>query len=116
MDEILFTPAALIDLLSKIDELKDLDVGISQMPDGTMQLQVGSSTYMIEPEQETEIYVDSSVVEDVEDANLNAYENLSDEFDVTDEFESVESGIIKEIAKTLLVGGMVRLAAKTLKN
>lgn len=116
MDELVFTPASLIDILSQIDELKDLNVGISQTPDGETQLQVGSSIYMLEPENEKEIYVDRAVVEDVEDANFSAYENLGSEFDVTDNLQAVESGIIKELAKTLLIGGMVRLAAKTLKN
>lgn len=116
MDEIVFTPASLIDILSQIDELKDLDVGISQTSAGDTQLQVGSSTYMIKPDDETKVYVDKSVVEDIEDANLTAYENLSDEFDVTADSQTIESGIIKELVKTLFIGGMVRLAAKTLKN
>lgn len=116
-DSILFTPASLIDLLSQIDELSDTDIGIAETIDGDLQLTVGQSTYLIESDEAKDISVDESVVDSVEDANLEAYENLDDSVDVNmyDEDEPIESGIIKEVAKTLLIGGLVRLGAKALK-
>ena len=116
MDELVFTPASLIDLLSQIDELKDVDVGITEAIDGSLQLQVGSSIYNIDDRQAVEVYVDDLVVDQVNQANLDAYEDLVDSAEMTISQEPVESGPIKEFIKTLLVGGMVRLAAKTLKN
>lgn len=116
MDSILFTPASLIDLLSKIDELQDYDIGIAETIDNKLQLTIGESTYLIDDENATDISVDDSVVDTIEDANMEAYENLDETVDVSyEEGEPVESGIVKELAKTLLVGGMIRLAGKLMK-
>lgn len=118
MDSIVFTPASLIDLLSQIEELKDHDIGISETIDGGIQLTVGESLYIIDTENTTDIQVADQVVETVEDTNLEAYENLDDSVDVVipgEGEEPIESGLIKALAKTLLVGGLVRLSAKLLK-
>ena len=117
MDSIVFTPASLIDLLSQVDELKDYDINITETIDGQLQLGIGSSTYLIDSKDATSVTVEDSVVDAVEDANMEAYENLDDSVDVSvyDETEPIESGILKEVAKTLLVGGMVRLAGKLMK-
>lgn len=113
METILFTPASLIDLLSQIDELSHLTLGVSETLDGQFQLTVGDSNYLIETNSANDIVVDEDVVEEVEDINYQAYDELSasssQNFDVT---EPIESGIIKELAKTLLVGGLVRLTGK----
>ena len=119
MDSIVFTPASLIDLLSKVDELKDYDIGISETIDGQIQLNIGPSLYIIDTDNSTDISVDDQVVEKVEDTNLEAYENLDESVDVIvpgEGDEPVESGIIKELAKTLLVGGLVRLSAGVAKK
>lgn len=113
MDELLFTPAAVLDVLTQIDELKDVDVGITENSDGTIQLTVGGSIYEIRDNDVTEIEVDESSVEEVEDANQSAYSNLESSGEVNLS-EPIESGVIKEVAKTLLVGGLVRLTAKLL--
>ena len=117
MDTILFTPASLLDLLSKIDELSEYEIGVAETIDGQLQLTIGESTYLIDNDNATDVSVDETVVESIEDVNLDAYENLDDDIDVTiyDEGEPIESGILKEVAKTLLVGGLVRLGSKLLK-
>ena len=116
MDSIVFTPAALLDLLSKIDELSDYNISVTQTFDNQIQITIGDSTYIIDDENVTSVNVDESVVGAVEDANEEAYENLDESFEVSyDDETPIESGIIKEIAKTLLVGGMVRLAGKLMK-
>lgn len=114
MENIVFTPASLIDLLSKIDELSEFNIGITETIDGDLQLEIGDSIYSIETEVATEITVDESVVDEVEHANESAYEALSDDVDV-EYLETIESGILKEAAKSLLLGGMLRLSAKLLK-
>lgn len=114
MDSILFTPAALIDLLSKIDELADTDIGITETIDGQLQLTVGESTYGIDTSDATTINVDEQTVDQVEDVNMSAYESLDETIDVSSP-ETVESGILKEIAKSLLLGGMIRLSSKLIK-
>lgn len=111
MNTILFTPAALLDFLSSIDELKDLDVGITESTEGDIQVQIGKSTYNVDTSQATEIEVDEEAIDQVDEANEEAY----DELDV-DTQDDVEGGIIKEALKTLLVGGLVRIGAKVLKE
>ena len=59
--EIVLTPAALLDLLTQIDELKDKDIGVTQGLDGMLQLQIGNSIYEIREDNATEISVDESV-------------------------------------------------------
>ena len=118
MDSIVFTPASLIDLLSQIEELQDYDIGISETLDGGIQLNVGESLYIIDTDNSTDVQVDDTAVEKVDDANLEAYENLDESVDVVlpgEGEEEIEAGLIKALAKTLLVGGLVRLSAKLLK-
>lgn len=114
MENIVFTPASVLSILTKIDELKDVNIGMTETLDGKLQLQVGESVYELEPQAPTEISVETSVVEKVEDANQDAYEDLAESGEVELQ-EPVTSGILKEIAKTLLVGGMVRLTGKMMK-
>ena len=114
MDELLFTPASLLSLLSQIDELKDTYIGVTETIDGQLQLQVGPSIYMIANEEVNDVSVDDSVVKQIDDINNSAYEALEASGDIDLE-DPVESGILKEIAKTLLVGGLVRLGSKLLR-
>lgn len=118
MDEILFTSSSLIDLLSQIEELKDVDVGIVETPDGDIQLQVGESTYSIDTNNADIVEVSSDVVDEISDINEEAYSELSSnsELSITEDSDVINSGIIKEIAKTLLVGGLVRLTGKVIKK
>lgn len=115
MNELVFTSAAIIDLLSSIEELKDYQIGVTETLDGGLQVQVGDSIYVIESETISEVETAQRVVEQIDEINTTAYEDMEEkyEMEVTD---TVESGIIKELAKTLLIGGVVRMAAKTLKN
>lgn len=107
-DTIVFTPAALVDVLSSIDELSDKSISINQA--GTdVEITIGSSTYSIKPSEDITISVSEDLVDEVESANQDAYD------EITEETELVEGGLIKQIAKTLLVGGMVRLTSKLLK-
>jgi hypothetical protein len=122
MEELLFTPAALLDILVKIDELQDYDIGITETLDGILQLVIGDSIYELSVDDAVDIQVDEGVIETIDDTNMSAYEELADsgEIDLADDViqfdKTVESGIIKEVAKTLLVGGMVRLTGKLLQK
>lgn len=114
MDKLVFTPAAIADLLSQIEELKDYDISITESADGAdLVLHVGDSTYAI-GQSAVDVEVDPEVVEDVVEVEDAAYEEMSasGDFDIS---ETVESGIIKQLIKTLAVGGLVRLASKLLK-
>ena len=116
--QILFTPSSLLDLLTKIEELKGLDVGVTESVNGDMYIKVGESSYKIDTSNVTDIRVEDDVVETIEDVNEETYSNLeeSDEVVLEDNPDKIESSIIKELAKTLLLGGMVRLSAKWLRG
>lgn len=114
MNELLFTPASLLDLLRQLDELSEYNISVEEVPGSTIQINIGDSTYSIDTQSATDVVVDRDVVEDVADVNSDTYSELS-EGDVDVEFgEEIESGLIKEVAKTLLVGGLVRLTNKLL--
>ena len=112
MDEIMFTPAAVLDFLTQIEELQGYDIGIDDSSN-MLRVTIGDSIYNINTRNTTDISVDESVVDDVELVNQSAYDSLSDSGEV--ELEPINSGLIKQVAKTLLVGGLVRLTAKLLK-
>lgn len=118
MDNIVFTPAGLLDLLVSIDELSEYDIGLTETIDHNIQLQIGDSIYQLSKSDAEDVIVDDSVVDEISDINDRAYQELeSSDNDVEiQELDDVESGIIKELIKTLFVGGMVRLAGKTLKK
>ena len=115
MNEILFTSSSIIDLLSQIEEFKDLDISISHSGDN-IELKIGDSIYSVATDNATDIEVPSTIVSEVQDVNYDAYDSMSDDVSVTDDSEVVESGVLKEIVKTLLVGGMVRLTSNILKK
>lgn len=114
MNSILFTPAALLELLTKVDELKDYNIGITENMDGSLELKIGQSVYEIPVSDVTNIQVDDSVVDEVEDINEDTYEALAASGEVSLDEEFIESGVIKELAKSVLLGGMVRLSKKLL--
>ena len=108
MESIVFTPSAILDLLSQMDELSDKDIQVMETADAVV-ISVGESTYTLPTSNATSIEVPSDVVSDVDDVNESGYDEI-------DSAESIKSGIIKELVKSLLVGGMVRLTTKLLKN
>lgn len=121
MNELLFTPASLLSLLVQIDELQDKEIGLTQTVDNNIQLQIGNSTYEIIPDNAVDVTTSESDLSEVSDANIKTYEELADDGEVVlddsvDLNTPVEGGILKEIAKTLLVGGIVRLGTKLLSK
>jgi len=114
MEGLVFTPAAVLALLSQIDEISELDVGVTETLDGNLQIQVGESVYVLSDESATDISVEPDILEAVESINVEAYEELADNGQIEIQ-EPIESGILSQIGKTLAVGGLVRLASKLLR-
>jgi len=113
-NEILFTPAALLDFLRQIDELSDKDLSVDDNGD-SITVTIGNSTYSINGNDAEEVEVDPEVVDDVATINETAFEEIEDvEYSEIDGDEVVEGGILSEALKTLAVGGMVRLTGKLL--
>ena len=108
---IIFTPAALLEVLTQIDELKDYNISVTETLDNKIQIQVGDSIYQIESEGIEDVEVSEDVLDSVEEINEDAYENLVED----SEFESsdvVEAGFLKEAIKSLLLGGAIKLIKK----
>lgn len=114
MNEIVFTPAAVLDMLRQIEELKDKDISLSDTPGSSIEITIGESTYTVDTASATPIEVSEEVVEDIADVNADTYTELASDDVVVEDIEEVKSGILKEIAKTLAVGGLVRLTSKLL--
>ena len=114
--EIVFTPAGVLDLLANIEEFNEFDLGLTEGLDGTLQLQVNDSVYELASEESVvDIDVPEDVVDEVSEINETAYEALVDD-GIANTDEVIESGLIKEALKTLLVGGVVRLGKKLLTD
>lgn len=128
-EEILFTSAAILDLLSQIDELADKDLHIDKTIDNKIQLTIGSSVYEISNEPDTTIEVSEETVDDINEATVDAYQQLLDRpieyksdisednnsvTQIPEDAEPIQGGIIKEAIKSLLLGGMIRFAKNRL--
>lgn len=113
MDTLVFTPAALLEILSMLDELSEYELSLTETLDGNYQLQIGDSIYLIETDGTEIVNVDESVVSEVEDINQETYEELEDN-GVVETLEPIESGLLKEAVKSLLLGGAIKLATKML--
>lgn len=113
-NEILLTPAALLDFLRQVDELADKDISVDDTG-SALNITIGDSSYSINFSDAETVEVPDDVVEEVAEINETAYEELDDiEYSEIDEDEVVEGGLISEALKTLAVGGLVRLAGKIL--
>ena len=128
-EEIVFTSGALLDLLSQIDELADKSIALGTADGEVPELYIDNTTYRLSNAGIEDVQVDSSAVRDV--ASLSR--EVLDEVDSRQEplvedgdaenprltkrqrKSQVESGIIKQAVKTLLIGGLVRLTSKLLK-
>ena len=114
-NEILLTPAALLDFLRQVDELADKDISVNDTG-SALNITIGDSSYSIDFNQAEEVEVPDEVVDEVSEINESTYEEIDDiEYTpVSDEEDVVEGGLIKEALKTLAIGGLVRLTTKLL--
>lgn len=111
---LLLTPASLVDFLSQIDELSEKSISLNSN-NGYIEVSIGEATYRIRPQDEVNVPVSVDDIDEVNDAADDTYDELVDNGYIENSDE-IESGLIKELIKTLAIGGMVRLAAKKLKK
>lgn len=116
---LVLTPSALLTFLANIEELRDLDIDMVES-DSTIQVKIGESIYTLESPEDSEIQINGDAVEELDDINEEGYDELANE-DVIDHLEEVEGdvvegGVIKELIKTLAVGGLVRLTKGAIMN
>ena len=115
MENIVITPAGLLDILIHIDELSEYPINITESIDNKIVISIGDSVYELSNDNIAQVSVPDAAIDAIETVNEDAYQDLADSDEVILE-EPVESGIIKELIKTLFVGGLVRLAGNTLKK
>ena len=109
-----FTAASILDLLSQIKELKQYDLSWQEV-DGDLFLHVGDSSYKLDLDHAENIEVDDEVIDDVQDANAEGFDQIPD-LVTTDYSATVEAGPIANLLKTLTIGGIVRFGNKILKD
>ncbi len=111
---LVFTPASILEILSQIDELKEYEIGITETLDGNLQIQVGSSIYEFVADQAEEVEAPEEVIDSIEEINEDAYEELvySGEDFISVDQDTIESGLIKEAIKSMLLGGAIKFIKK----
>ena len=112
-NELLFTSASILDLLSNIAELSQLNINLIETNDG-VSITIGESTYQINQADAVPIEVDTEVVDEINEVTTDAFDELADSgVRIQDD---IEGGPIKELIKTLMIGGMVKMTANMLKK
>lgn len=107
MEEVVLTSVGILELLSQIDELSDYDIDVTDN-NGKITISIGDSIYDIQKPSNT-VEVPEEAVAEIADIADDAVSDI----EPTD--TTIESGIIKEALKTLLLGGAVRLISKIVK-
>lgn len=106
--ELLLTSVSLFDILSQISELSSCKIDVSDT--GTsISIKIDDNTYVVKSSSNDIVSAPESVVQDVS-------EIVDTEYGRSNSSENIESGVLKEIVKTLAVGGLVRLSAKLLSK
>lgn len=111
--KVVLTSSALLEFLLNVEELSGKDIGVDET-ESQIVVKIGDSAYEINTSDAIEVAVEDEVVETVDEVDDQAYQNLLDS-DQVEDGEAIESGILKEIGKSLLLGGMIRLSSKLLK-
>lgn len=110
-DQLLFSSASVLDLLANIKELEQYDITLDEQSNG-VTIKIGDSEYAVSNRAAEKVVVDDNVLEEIDEITSEAFEDIV----APDALEHVEGGILSGLAKTLLIGGMVRLSSKLLKE
>ena len=109
MNELVFTPSAVYALLASISELSEYDISFEET-DKDVTIHIGDSQYTVDFNRADEVAVPAPALEAVSEVNDEGYDAAEDLDEV------IEGGVIKELVKTLMIGGLVRLTANALKK
>ena len=113
MSDILLTPSALLGVLNEIEELKGSDITIRESDDSVVLI-IDENEYVLDASDSIEVEVDDEAIKEVETANDDGYEELGEEVEEVDT-EEIEGGM-KELVKTLALGGLIRLTKNALEK
>ena len=113
MSNVVLTPSALLGFLNEIEELKDKEITFDESDNG-ISVVIDGNEYILDASDSIEVALDEQSFEEVEDANDEGYDEIED-LESTDN-DYIEGGIIKELVKTLALGGLIRLTKNALKE
>ena len=114
MSNVVLTPSALLAFLNEIDELKDKEINFHESDD-KISISIDDNTYVLDASDAIEVQVDEQSYEEVETANEDGYEEIGEDVEEI-ESDEIESGIIKELIKTLALGGLVKMTKHALEK
>ena len=72
MDSIVFTPSAVLSLLSEIEELKGQEIVFDESA-GSITFKIGDSSYTVDVSSASTVEVDDETIDKVEEANEEGY-------------------------------------------
>lgn len=107
------TVSGLVSFLSQIEQLKDCNIEVSENED-SICISIDECTYCLEPSLDSIVEVDSEVVDTIDVIDEEGWEDLSDY--IEEDEDIIEGGIIKELIKTLAIGGLVRLTKNAISK
>lgn len=110
MDQVLFSAASLLTILSSIEELDAYQIDMYTDEAG-ITVSIDGNEYRFDYNDESTADIAVS-----EDDLKEAEAVIEQEAESNDEPEDIEAGIISGLLKTLAVGGLVRLTGKLLKE
>ena len=114
MNNIVLTPSALLGFLNEVEELQDKEITIQEGED-QVAVVIGGTEYLLDASDAIEVQLDDQAYEEVEDANEDGYAELGEDIEDVDD-EEIEGGIIKELVKTLALGGLIRMTKHALEK
>lgn len=118
-ETLVLTSSALIGFLSQIKELEGIDLSIGDSDGDKLVIKIGEDVYTLESPDDSIVEVEDELVDAIDDINEEGFDELREE-GINDigledqEGEVIEGGIIKEMVKTLALGGLIRLTKDAL--
>lgn len=110
-----FTPVGILEILSQISELDDYELGLQEDPNGDVRIFVGESQYIIKSSSLDKLVVPENVSDSIENIDKDTADEILDAgAEERSHSDVVESGVLREIVKSMLVGGAIRMIKKLL--
>ena len=125
MEQNLITTSGLLEILLNIDELSEYPIDVQETTDGNISITIGNSSYVaVTSESAITMNATPEDADLISELNEEVYEEIVEEYSDNnvdlDDYnpnmpeDTVESGLLKDIAKTFLLGGAIKLAKKLL--
>lgn len=115
MADILFTPASVLDLLTQISELNEIDISMTESEE-SITFEIGENIYKITDESAIDVTVSEEDYNAVQDTQDEVLQDLESEGIAVSDDAPVEAGILKGLLDAITIGGLVKLGVDILKK